>query len=194
MPGDTDRIGPVIGDQPARDLAPFGIMDRTVSPREKLPATVRTPAANSDLPDRSAPTAPASTVSLPGRFELPGNPGLVALYRVFHRLEEGRAFAALDRQQRRHPSARCDDHGGAGRGRDLAGVEFCSHAAARQLRGRRARHRLDLRRDALDDGMNAAFGSRAGGAVYRPSMSDRSTSRSAPIMVATRAASRSLSP
>ena len=43
-------------------------------------------------------------------------------------------------------------------------------------------------------GMCRAEGSRAGGAVYRPSMSDSKTRRSALAMVATRAARRSLSP
>ena len=42
--------------------------------------------------------------------------------------------------------------------------------------------------------MKSAVELSSGGAVYRPSMSDSSTNRSAPNMVATRAARRSLSP
>ena len=44
-----------------------------------------------------------------------------------------------------------DHHMGAAGGRDAAGLDLGAHAAARQFRGRAARHRLDLRRHALDD-------------------------------------------
>ena len=44
-----------------------------------------------------------------------------------------------------------DDHVGAAGGRDLARLDLGAHAAAGELGGGAARHRLDRRRDALDD-------------------------------------------
>ena len=56
------RLGAVIGNEPAGDLAgPASATIRTASPRSKLPSRATTPAGSRLLPLRSACSAPSST-------------------------------------------------------------------------------------------------------------------------------------
>ena len=84
------------------------------------------------------------------RLERAGDPFLARRDRIGRRQEPGAAAAVGDRAQRMLDAARRDHHVGAAGGGDLAGLDLGLHAAARQFRAGGARHRLDLRRDALD--------------------------------------------
>ena len=83
------------------------------------------------------------------RLERACNPFLARGYRIGWR-EKPAATPGGDRTERMLDASRRDHHVDPASGGDLAGFDLGRHAAARKLRARRARHALDLGRDALD--------------------------------------------
>ena len=166
----------------------------TASPRAKWPSIRMTPTGNRLLPRRSAATAPASMVSVPFGSSEPAIhflrevTGLPAARNQVERRALGNRLQADDRPGPMQSPCGCP------RGGDLAGLDLGLHAAARQLGADASRHRLDLGRDALHHRHALGVGVGAGRRVVEPVDVGSSTSRSALTMVATRAASRSLSP
>ena len=142
--GDLSRLGRIVGDKTACDLAAVrpDHRDRVAALESRLD-TGRTPGrqqalagierphgAGVDRQPAGGPSWPAIQVLRAATGEPPARTGT--------------ALARVDRRKRIERLAGGDDHGGAGRRRDLAGLDLGAHAAARQFGAGGARHGLDL--------------------------------------------------